>query len=405
MTGALAGRRIVLGVGGSIAAYKSVEILRALQQEGANVRVAMTAAATQFVTPLAFEALTRHAVMTDVMSLGHDRTIDHVEWGHWCELLLVAPATANVLAQLAAGTSQDALTALALCLRERRMVLCPAMEPHMWLHPLTRRNLHTLTDLVNAQVVEPEDGPLASGRSGVGRLASLDRVVAAAGKALQPQDYAGIRVLVTAGPTREPLDPVRFITNGSSGRMGVALVEAARARGAAVVLVHGPLQVPQPFGVRLRPVTTAQEMLAALEEELPHADVLIMSAAVSDWRPKHVAGHKVKKGAAEQALTLVANPDLLLATRHVNARCVRVGFAAETQDLQRNAREKLVRKGLQLVVANDVSAPGSGFGTDTNRVLLLDADGEVELPLMSKARVADAILSRVRAHIPAALPA
>jgi phosphopantothenoylcysteine decarboxylase/phosphopantothenate--cysteine ligase len=394
MEGALKNRRVVVAVGGGIAAYKAVELVRALQRDGAQVRVAMTPAATSFVGPLTLEALTRHAVLTQVLGLADDSSIEHVEWGHWAELLVVAPATADLLARMAAGMANDAVTAMALCVRGAR-VLCPAMEPGMWDHPATRRNLATL-EAHGARVVPPDAGPLASGRSGVGRLATTDAMVAACRAALRPQDLAGRHVLVTAGPTREHLDPVRFLSNPSTGKMGLALAAAALERGATVTVVHGPIPRPPPPGCTAVPVTSALQMLDALQNLLPHADVLLMAAAVGDWRAAEISPHKVKKGGDTQTITLVANPDLLLSTRMVNPRCVRVGFAAETQDVLKHAREKLVRKGLALLVANNVSQPDAGFQADTNRVVILDPHGgEQSVPLMSKEEVAHAIVDRV----------
>jgi phosphopantothenoylcysteine decarboxylase/phosphopantothenate--cysteine ligase len=394
MTGRLLDRRVVVGVGGGIAAFRAVDLVRALQREGASVRVAMTPAATQFVGPLTFEALTRHPVLTDVLALAKDGSIEHVEWGHWAELLVIAPATADLLARMAAGQAGDAVTILNVCSGGAR-VLCPAMEPLMWSNPLTQRNLATLASLPGTNVVPPEEGALASGRTGMGRLAAVETVLDAVVGALSPRDFHGVRVLVTAGPTQEPLDPVRFLSNRSTGKMGVALARAALQRGAQVTLIHGPLQVPVPTGMETHAVTTALSMLEALRTQLISADVLIMAAAVSDYRPAHVASHKLKKGAAEEPLALVANPDLLMTTQAINPRCFRVGFAAETQQVESHAAEKLARKGLQLMVANDVSAADAGFGADTNRVILMDGKSTQPLPLMDKTRVAHAILDRV----------
>ncbi len=399
MAGRLTDVRVVVGVGGGIAAYKAVELVRALQREGATVRVAMTQAAQEFVGPLTFEALTRHAVLTNVLGLAADRSIEHVEWGHWAQVLVVAPATADLLAKMAAGLAGDAVSCLHVC-TAAPTVVAPAMEPLMWGHRMTARNVKTLQDVSGVTVVPPEDGPLASGRSGVGRLANVEAIVDAVAARLRPADFHGVRVLVTAGPTQEPLDPVRFISNRSSGKMGVALAQAAHSRGASVTLVHGPLTVALPNGVSAVPVTTALSMLDALEAQLPHADVLLMAAAVGDFRPKTVASQKIKKGLEKESLTLVANPDLLMSTKALNPACVRVGFAAETQHVEQYAAEKLKRKGLRLMVANDVSQKDAGFQVDTNRVTLLDGKRVQRLPLMSKLDTAHAILDRVLGLLP-----
>ena len=393
MPGALVETQVVVALGGGIAAYKGVEVVRELQRAGARVRAAMTPAATHFVGTLTLEALTRHPVMTDVLSLAEDRSIDHVEWGHACQLLVVAPATADLLAKLAAGMAHDAVTALALS-TTAPVLVCPAMEPNMWAHPATQHNVKTLVGR-GVRLVAPQLGALASGRHGVGRLAEVADIVAAARGCLQPQDLTDRHVVVTAGPTREHLDPVRFLSNPSTGRMGVALAQAAGARGARVTLVHGPLAVATPPGVNAVGVTTALQMLDALNTAMKDADVLLMSAAVSDWRAAEVAQHKVKKGAAQQNLTLVANPDLLVETQGVRPGCIRVGFAAETQDVVAHAKEKLVRKGLHMVVANDVSQPDAGFAAANNRVVLVTASGHTALPLMDKLDVAHAVLGQV----------
>lgn len=394
MAGRLDGVRVVVGVGGGIAAYKAVELVRALQTEGAAVRVAMTPAAQKFVGPLTFEALTRHNVMTDVMALAADKSIEHVEWGHWAQVLVVAPATADVLARMAAGLAHDPVGCLFVC-TAARTVVAPAMEPLMWQHPITQKNLATLVATQRVTVVPPEDGPLASGRSGVGRLAAPQAIVDAVAQGTRPRDLGGVEVLVTAGPTQEPLDPVRFISNRSSGKMGVALAQAALSRGANVTLVYGPLQVDIPAGVQPVPVTTALDMMAALQTHLPRAQLLLMAAAVSDFRPQKVASQKIKKGLDKESLALVANPDLLQTTRDLNPSCVRVGFAAETQHVERNAAEKLKRKGLRLIVANDVSQNDAGFQVDTNRITLLDGKTVERLPLQSKLDAAHAVLDRV----------
>jgi len=395
----LRGRRIVLGVTGGIAAYKAADLASRLVKAGAILDVVMTEGATKFVGPLTFQALTHRPVCLDMWALLRDTDIAHVSLGQAAELMIIAPATANTLAKLAHGIADNLLTSTALAMRAPILV-APAMESGMWEHPATQANMAQLRRR-GVHVVGPAEGRLASGGSGVGRMVEPAEILEEARRVLGlAGDLAGARLLVTAGGTRESLDPVRFLGNRSSGKMGFALAAAARDRGALVTLISAPTSLSTPAGVTLVAVETAQQMREAVLERLPACDALIMAAAVADYRPAHVHAHKIKKTAGGLTLELERTPDILMdvaAQREAGGRPrVVVGFAAETEDLLANAREKLQRKRLDLIVANDVTASDSGFGTDTNRVILLDAGGQEALPLLTKEEVADQILDRVR---------
>lgn len=388
---------VVLGVTGCIGAYKACEVLRELQRRGADVHVAMTAAATRFVTPMTFEALSRHPVFHDQWAAGANGDIRHVSLADGADLLLVAPATANVLGKLARGIADDALSTLYLATRAP-VVVAPAMNVNMYEHPAVQENLATLRAR-GVGVVEPGSGYLACGWLGRGRLAEAEEIVDAAMAALaRRRDLEGETVLVTAGPTVEDIDPVRFVSNRSSGKMGYRLAEAARDRGAKVVLVSGPTSLRAPHGVEVVAVRSAEEMRRAVAERVGPATVVIAAAAVSDYRPAAASASKIKKGADGMTLDLVRTPDILQGLGAANGGRVLVGFAAETEDLVANARQKLEGKNLDLVVANDVSAAGAGFGGDTNAVVLLRRDGgRVDVPLAPKREVAERILDEVRA--------
>ncbi len=387
----LTGKRIVLGVSGSIAAFKAVALASELVKAGAVVDVVMTPAATRFVQPLSFEAITHRPVVSDLFA-DQGRSIAHVSLGVDANVLVVAPATADCLAGLALGFGHDALLATALSSRAP-LLLAPAMETLMYEHPATQQNLETLRRR-GAIVIEPAHGRLASGRSGRGRMAEPVQIVEALRTILgRTRDLADRRIVVTAGGTREPIDPVRFIGNHSSGKMGVAIAEAARDRGARVLLIVGAVSVPLPPGVEVQQVTTTLDLKAAVEAAIRDADVLVMAAAVADFRVEQVASDKIKRTGDEFTLHLIPNPDILASI--AAAPLVKVGFAAETHDLLTNAQQKLVKKNVDLIVANDVTAPGSGFGTDTNQVSFIDRDGIEDLPLLSKREVADRLLDRV----------
>ena len=422
--GRLAGRRLALGVTGSIAAYKSVELLRLLQSEGADVRVLMTPAATAFIGPLTLETLSHHPVDTDVLALQPDGKIGHIDTAHDVEAIVVAPATARWLSAMASGLATDTITAACLA-TSVPVVVAPAMDGGMYTHPATQANVARLRDY-GYRIVEPEEGELASGMTGRGRLAALSSIVDAVVVAMSDaprtdagaarSDYAGRHVVVTAGGTAEPIDPVRFVGNRSSGKMGAAVAREALDRGAAVTLVLANAAVDPPPGARVIRAATAAEMQAALQAltppEGPAFDVLVMTAAVADFRPASEAKRKLARGEGLK-LDLEPTPDLLAETvQRVRAGLaasgetgpVLVGFAAETGSLER-APEKLRAKGVDMLVANDVSEPGSGFGTDTNRVTIYAPDAPAEeLPLLPKREVArqllDRVLVRLEAHRP-----
>jgi phosphopantothenoylcysteine decarboxylase/phosphopantothenate--cysteine ligase len=392
---AVRGRRVLLGVTGGIACYKSLFVARDLTLAGAEVDVVLTASALEFVGRITFEALTGRPTHTALLAPGH--ALDHIRLARAADVVVVAPATADFLARAAHGRADDLLSACLLA-TPAPVLLVPAMNDRMWAHPQTRRNVEHLRGL-GYEVLEPDEGPLAVGEgSGPGRMPEPERVLAHIARRLGGGDaLAGRAVLVTAGPTREAVDPVRYLSNHSSGRMGVAVAAAAWRRGADVTLVHGPLAVAPPAGVRTVAVESTEQMRAAVEGALPGADVLVMAAAPADFRPAAAAERKLKKGDGAPALTLEPTPDILQATRAARrSDAVIVGFALETGDPVPSAREKLARKGLDLVVANDATEPGAGFGGTTNRVTLVDRAGAADaLPLLDKDDVAEAILDRV----------
>jgi phosphopantothenoylcysteine decarboxylase / phosphopantothenate---cysteine ligase len=391
-----AGRRVLLGVTGGIAAYKAVAVARELTLAGAEVDVVLTRGALEFVRPLSFEALTGRAAHTSMYPAGDP--LLHIRLACDSHAIVVAPATANFLARAAAGMADDLLTGVLLA-TEAPVVLCPAMNDRMYAHPQTAANLRRLAE-IGYRIAGPAVGPLAWGEGeGPGRMIEPEAVLAHAGRALEgstPLDRR--RVVVTAGPTREAIDPVRFVGNRSSGRMGHEIAAAAWRRGARVLLVSGPTSLAAPEGVEVRRVETAEEMRAAVAEALPAADALVMAAAVADFRPAAPAAAKLKKErGGVPDLRLEPAPDVLRSTRDLRpAGCVVVGFALETDDPVENGRRKLEGKGLDLLVVNDATEPGAGFEVETNRVVLLAPDRDDEaLPLLTKAEVADRILDRV----------
>jgi phosphopantothenoylcysteine decarboxylase/phosphopantothenate--cysteine ligase len=389
----LIGKRIVLGVTGSIAAYKAVALLRSLIREGAVVKVVMTHAATKFVTPLTFEVLSGHPVSTDMFEAHQE--MKHLSLPAQADAIVIAPATANCLAKAALGLGDDLLSTMLLT-SQCPLIVAPAMDGGMWTHPSVQEHVNTLCAR-GTVVVTPELGPLASGQIGQGRLAEEGRILEAVQVALAPQrDWQGHRVLVSAGPTQEPIDPVRFISNRSSGKMGYAVAEAAQARGALVVLVTGPTALPTPRGIEVVAVATAEEMLQVLSMRLAWSTTVIMAAAVADFRPTHPASQKIKKrGQISQTLNLERTTDILASLSAQRTTQLMVGFAAETSDLIDHARAKLTAKGLDLIVANDVTREGAGFSSDQNAATLIDRQGIMtELPLMPKRALADAILNR-----------
>jgi len=389
----LIGKQIVLGVTGSIAAYKAVALLRTLLREGAVVHVVMTQSAMKFVTPLTFEVLSGHPVSTDLFESHQE--MKHLSLPAQADVIVIAPATANCLARAALGLSDDLLSTMLLT-AQCPLIVAPAMDGGMWTHPSVQEHVGTLRAR-GTIVVNPEIGPLASGRIGQGRLAEENIILEAIQTALAPQrDWQGHRVLVSAGPTQEPIDPVRFLSNGSSGKMGYAIAEAAQTRGAQVILVTGPTALPTPKGIEVVSVATAEEMLKALSARLAWSTTVVMAAAVADFRPMHPASQKIKKqGSVGQTLDLERTTDILASLSAQRTTQLLVGFAAETNDLIALAKDKLVTKGLDLIVANDVTVPGAGFGSDQNAATLIDRQGAItELPLMPKRVLADAILNR-----------
>ena len=403
-------KRILLGITGGIAVYKACTLASHLTQAGAQVDVVMTEAATRFVAPLTFQALTGRSVYTDLWAApgeGLPTHIAHVGLAHAADLLVIAPATANTLAKLAQGLADNLLTTLALA-ASCPVLVAPAMDAGMWTHPATQANAATLRErgrIANIRVhfAGPVRGRMASGMEGEGRMVEPDQILGHVRWVLgQEGPLTGRRVVVTAGPTREPLDPVRFLSNPSSGRQGFALAQAALDRGAAVTLITGPTHLPTPVGAQRVDVVTAQEMHDRVVSAVERADVLLMAAAVADYRPAETARQKVKKAAGDLNLHLVRTPDVLsaVAVRWAQTHYPRVvvGFAAESENLVENARAKLKTKNLDLIVANDITAHDAGFATETNRVVILDREGGVEeLPLMSKSAVADVVLDRVLA--------
>lgn len=390
----LQGKTVLLGVSGGIAAYKAVEVCSRLVKLGASVHVLMTPAATRLVAPLTFQAISGHPVKVDLLGeqlLGH---VDHVTLTHRADLLIIAPATADTIARLAGGHASDWIAVVALGVR-CPVLVAPAMEAEMYANPITQRNLKALAEL-GWRIMEPAEGRLASGLVGKGRLPEPAEIVDEAVRLLLPRrDLAGRRVLVTAGTTREPFDPVRFIGNRSTGKMGYAIAAAALERGADVILVSGPSPLTPPPGVTFVQIETCLDLLAACEAHFPSADIAIAAAAPADYRPAVVAPEKIKKAGNELTITLVKNPDVIAELGKVKRPGqITVAFAAETQDLIANARKKLVTKNADFVVANDVTAEGAGFGTDTNRVSIVDAHGVEELPLMTKREVSHRILDR-----------
>jgi phosphopantothenoylcysteine decarboxylase/phosphopantothenate--cysteine ligase len=396
---ALAGRSIVLGITGSIACYKAADIASRLTQAGAVVDVVMTPSATKFITPLALRSLTGRPVYADLFDPATDVAEAHVALARRADAVLVAPASATTLARITYGLAEDMVSLTVLATRAP-VLLAPAMDNQMWTNPATVANVATLRARGLA-VVGPAVGRLASGHSGAGRLEEPPVILGALRALLgRNGDLAGVRIVVSAGGTQEPIDPVRYISNHSSGKMGFALAEAARDRGAAVTLIATPgtAALETPYGVNRVTVTRTADMLDAVLAACREADALVMAAAPADFTPAYAAGHKIKKdGSGRLRLELEETPDILKAVYEAKLPVVRVGFAAETDDLLANAREKIGRKGLDFILANDVTAADAGFGVDTNRVTLLDRHGAVEeWPLLSKLDVAHRILDHVR---------
>ena len=393
MAGPLADKHVVLGVTGSIACYKALDLASKLMQAGALVDIIMSYGATQFVTPLAFRSLTHRVVVTDTFDPDSEYSVEHVALAHQADVIVVAPATVHCIAKLALGLADDPLTTTIVAAK-CPLVVAPAMDGNMFDHPATQANLATLKER-GAVIAGPGIGRLASGLSGVGRLLETPELLGHLSYAMgKDGDLAGRTVVVSAGGTMEPIDPVRVITNHSSGKMGYALAEAARDRGADVVLVTAPTSLADPALVKVVQVRTAEEMGQAIQEHVTKADALVMAAAVADYRPTETAGQKIKKADNDLNISLAKTTDIL---KSAKGNFVRVGFAAESQNLVENAKAKVGSKNLDLIAANDITAEGSGFGSDTNKVTLIDRDLVVEeLPLLSKYEVSNRILDRVK---------
>jgi phosphopantothenoylcysteine decarboxylase/phosphopantothenate--cysteine ligase len=396
----LQGKRVVVGLGGGIAAFKAVQLVRELMRRGAEVRVAMTESATRFVGPITFAGLTGKPPVTDLWAEDYAGEV-HVELGEWADAIVVAPATMNLMARAATGQANDALLATLACARGD-VFFAPAMHQRMWSHPATQSNVQVLADR-GAVILGPVTGPLANGEIGEGRMMEADDIADEVESHLShADDLAGARILITAGPTHEDLDPVRFLGNRSTGRMGYAIASQALRRGAQVTLVSGPVHLPEPLGAEVVRVRSAEEMHEAVMSRFDRFDVVIMAAAVADYRPEQRKPQKIKKGQSVK-LELVRNPDILadVGAKRAERPSVLVGFALETEHLEEAARRKLEQKAADLIVANEASA---GLGGDTNRATLVDAASAMALPEMSKRALADQILDRVRALLSAPSP-
>ena len=391
---------IVLGVTGGIAAYKTPELVRRLRDAGADVRVIVTPNATRFVAPLALATVSNHGVITDQWGDSEKGGVDHIELARWAELLLIAPATANIIAKLAVGIADDALSTYAVAHRQQ-IAVAPAMNWAMLQHPTVVQNLETLRRR-GVEIIDPESGPLAEGEEGLGRLADIPVIVERVQQLFRPKDLQGRSILVTAGPTREPIDPVRYLSNRSSGKMGFAMAEAAQKRGASVMLVSGPTSVIPPAGVSVTRVTTASQMHDAVMQNLRGQQIVIKAAAVADFTPAATAAQKIKKEQGnELTITFKKNPDIIDSIAAAVPRPFIVAFAAETESIEENAREKLLRKKADLIVANDVGDASIGFDSDENEVLVISRDGRtMKIAKAPKLVVANRILDLVVEHLP-----
>lgn len=387
------GKRVVVGISGGIAAFKAASLVSQLSQRGADVRVIMTRSATQFITPLTLQTLSRHHVAIDTFDEHDPTVVQHIDLADHADLFVLAPATANLIAKLALGLGDDMLSTTLLA-TQAPIVICPAMNVHMYSNPVVQQNMNVLRER-GFHFIDPGEGQLACGYVGQGRMAEPEEILSwIEAFFVRDQVLAGKKVLVTAGPTVEPVDPVRFFSNYSSGKMGYALATAAQEAGAEVILVSGPVSLATPAKVKRIDVKQAEEMKEAVLKHLPEVDVIIKAAAVADYRPKQVLQHKMKKSADEWTIVLEKTVDIATEVgKRKTSHQLFVGFAAETQDVAFHARAKLERKGMDLIVANDVTEPGAGFGTDTNIVTVYDREGEVlSLPQMNKIQVARQII-------------
>jgi len=391
----LTDKKIVLGVTGGIAAYKAAELTREFVKQGAQVRVIMTKNAAEFITPLTLQTLSNQPVFTEMFSLTREHDIAHISLAEYGDLIVVAPATANVIGKIASGIADDLLTTVVMAARAP-VLFAPAMNAHMYGNPIFKENVEKLTAR-GYRFMEPGYGELACKTEGQGRLPDIGEIVGEAASILTAKDLEGETVLVTAGPTREPFDPVRFITNYSSGKMGYAVAVKAKHRGAKVILVSGPTSLPVPRGVRFVPVSSAVEMHDAVMAHLPEATVVVKAAAVADYRPAMRSESKIKKKAGPLTISLERNPDIIAEIGKKKGNRILVGFAMESENLVDYATAKMTKKNMDFIVANDLTQEGAGFRTDTNIINIIARDGKMErLPLMSKTAVADRILDRVK---------
>lgn len=390
------GKNVVLGITGGIAAYRAAQIAREMTKRGAHVYCILTRNATNFITQQTMETLTGNPAVVDMFARPDKWEVEHIALAKRADVFLVAPASANFIGKVASGVADDMLTTTVMATRAP-LLIAPAMNSNMYENPITQRNMQTLKTLLRAQFIEPKVGLLACNDVGKGHIADDETILEAVERALTPGDLTGKKVLVTAGPTREALDPVRFLTNRSSGRMGYALAEAAARRGAEVTLVSGPVALECPTGVRREFVESTQDLYCAMERLCREQDVIIQAAAPADYRPAHIAGQKIKKADGEaMELKLVENPDVAaMVGSKKRPGQVLVAFAAETQNLSENAAKKLNKKNVDFIVGNDVTRPGAGFDVDTNIITIFDRSGATELPMMKKTEVADKILDHV----------
>lgn len=391
-------RNVLLGVSGGIAAYKSAELVRQLQELGADVRVIMTRGAQEFITPLTLQALSGNPVHTELLDEHAEMGMGHIELGRWADLLLIAPATADIVARLSIGRADDLLSTVALA-TVAPLMLAPAMNQQMWSDPATTANIETLS-LRGAKIVGPASGQQACGDVGLGRMEQPNVIASAAASLFENNLLAGQRIVITAGPTREPLDPVRYISNNSSGKMGYALAAAAVDAGAITTLVSGPVNLAPPEHVRVLNTHSAEHMLGQCIELLPECDIFISCAAVADYRPAEADNQKIKKTQNEMTLLLVRNPDIVSAVAASKHRPYTVGFAAETNNVVPYAKEKMQQKGLDMMIANDVSDKTIGFNSDNNAVTVLWRDGETSLELASKTSIAQKIMHLIAQQTP-----
>ncbi len=389
----LSNKNIVLGVSGSIAAYKSAELIRRLQDSGASVKVVMTKSSVEFITPLTMQALSGNPVHTELLDEASERAMSHIELARWADILIIAPASANLIAKLSHGRADDLLTAVCLA-TSADILIAPAMNNQMWLNRATQKNISELK-LMGHHVLAPEDGKQACGETGPGRMVETNQIISIANTLFSSGSLSGTKVLLTAGPTREPLDPIRYLSNYSSGKMGFALAEAARSAGAEVTLVTGPVSLLTPKYVVRHDIETAQDMLKACVEHASSCDIFICCAAVADYRPRRREPQKIKKNDATLNMEMMRNPDILSNITAQFEQIFSVGFAAETTNLIENAQQKLLKKKLDLIVANDVSDPEIGFDSDHNEVLLLWANGNEKLEQASKAIISKQIINRL----------